>query len=109
MIHSSPRDSPIQPPGRCFLSFILCLFTRHRLRIISKIAVLGCKNSLKHRFENFHRIELGGAAPFTCRGGGGGGGGSKVKGVALRAVGALHIGSLKVDLGHRHTACPTNS
>ena len=103
MIHSSPWDSPIQPPGRCCLSYILCLFTSHRFRIISKIAVLGCKISLKHRFENFHWIELGGTAPFTCRGG------SKVKCVALLVVGALHIGSLKVDLGHRHTACPTNS
>ena len=33
--------------------------------------------------------------------------GSKVKCVALSAVG--HIGTLTVDLGHRHTACPTNS
>ena len=27
----------------------------------------------------------------------------------VRAVGVLHIETLKVDLGHRHTVCPTNS
>ena len=69
MTISSPWESLIQPPRSCYISHILYLLTSQMRYKLSKIAVLGCKNHLNTVSKNFHRLELGGAAPLACFGG----------------------------------------